>query len=218
MIININTQSVVIFDLEDTLYYEIDYLISAYKSIATCIDAKNQKMIFSIMFSMYRNNQDVFEYLSKTYNLPKEDLLKTYRGHMPDIVPNEGVLNLMNSIKNLGGKIGVITDGRTVTQKNKITALGLDKYIDILVISEDMGVEKPDSKAFLYVAKQLKGEEYHYIADNFSKDFIAPKKLKWNTIAIVDRGKNIHTKTYLHNETYKCPESLVYSLKEIKIV
>jgi len=217
MIIKVDSQTIIVFDLDDTLYNEIDYLISAYKSIAKSIDPENQKMLFGIMFSMYRNGEDVFEYLVNTYKYSKEEIISHYRTHKPNIKPNPEVLNLMISIKNMEGKIGIITDGRVETQQNKITALGLEEHIDAVAISEEIGAEKPDHKAYIYIENKLKGESYYYIGDNFSKDFIAPKKRNWTTVGLIDSGKNIHANSYLNQEDYKLPHHLIYTLKEIEL-
>jgi len=218
MEIKIDEDTVVCFDLDDTLYNEIDYLISAYKSIAKSIDPENQKILFAKMFSMYRNDQDVFEYLKNTYVISKEDIINHYRTHKPDITPHIEVVKLMRSIKNKGGSIGVITDGRIITQKNKIEALKLEEYINAIIISEEIGVEKPNAKAFIEIENKLKGEKYYYIGDNFGKDFIAPKKMNWETIGIIDNGKNIHSNTYLNIEGHKLPHHLVYALREIELI
>ncbi len=60
----------------------------------------------------------------------------------------EGVLNILS----LNYKLGMITDGRSITQRNKYRALELDRFIDDndLVISEEFGSEKPSEKNFLF--------------------------------------------------------------------
>jgi len=218
MTIKINPQTVVVFDLDDTLYNEIDYLISAYKSIAKHLDSKNEKALYGTMFSMYRNNGNVFKYLEEKYSTSKEELITLYRSHKPKITPNHGVVKLLTSIKEKGGKIGIITDGREKTQKNKIEALNLNKFIDVLVISEQINAEKPNPKAYAYVENELQGSVYFYIGDNLSKDFIAAKKRNWKTIGLLDSGKNIHPNAYLNIEKEKTPDCFIYTLTEIEII
>ena len=126
-------------------------------------------------------------------------------------------VKILKSIKSNGGKIGLITDGRSITQRNKLKALRIEKYFDLLIISSEIGESKPSSKAFLKVMNELPAKEYFYIADNFKKDFIAPNKLNWQTIGIIDSGKNIHSNAYENQEREQLPRHLLYKLKEIKI-
>lgn len=217
MNIKVNKDVVVVFDLDDTLYSELDYLISAYKEIALLLGASNEKYFFAVLFSLYRNNENVFDFIVKQYDVNKEYLLKLYRNHIPRIKPKKKAVKILKSIKSNGGKIGLITDGRSITQRNKLKALRIEKYFDLLIISSEIGESKPSSKAFLKVMNELPAKEYFYIADNFKKDFIAPNKLNWQTIGIIDSGKNIHSNAYENQEREQLPRHLLYKLKEIKI-
>lgn len=217
MTIKVNTDTVIVFDLDDTLYDELSYLISAYKEIARNINELNEKKIFSIMFSMYRNNENVFDYLTDNYRVEKQELINAYRNHFPKIKLKKGAREILETIKKKNGKIGLITDGRSITQRNKIKALKICKYFDFISISEEIKEEKPSSKAFELVQKEIKGKDYYYIGDNLKKDFIAPNFLKWNTIGVIDSGKNIHSNAYLHQIENKLPQFFVYNINEINI-
>lgn len=217
MIIQVNRRTVIVFDLDDTLYNEIDFLISAYKHIARSISIKDEKKIFATMFSHYRNGNNVFEYLAKKYNHTTAQLIEDYRSHLPQIQLRPDLPELLQLIRMYDGKIGIITDGRAQTQKNKIKALGLESLIDTYVISEEIGAEKPSKKAFLEIQKKLAGDVYYYIGDNFTKDFIAPKMLGWKTIALIDNGKNIHHSSHLKLEEANKPDEYIYNFNEIHL-
>ena len=143
-----------VFDLDDTLYKRDRLLYSAYREIARWVELKfSLKDIYSFMLRAYENKSDVFSLLIRTYDLPltKDDLLDMYRLHFPVICldgDTEGVLNILS----LNYKLGMITDGRSITQRNKYRALELDRFIDDndLVISEEFGSEKPSEKNFLF--------------------------------------------------------------------
>jgi len=214
----INKNTAVVFDLDDTLYSELDYLRSAYKEIAERIDKENSRLIFGYMFSMYRNKLDVFEMLSNKYNADKIELIRTYRNHFPKLKLKDGVNELLTSIKKKKGKIAIITDGRSQTQHNKIKALNISKFIDYIITSEDIGEEKPSHAAYIRVEKRFNLDTYYYIGDNLKKDFLAPKKRGWKTIGLLDNGKNIHYNMHINLELEKIPKNFVYSLNEIKII
>lgn len=45
-------------------------------------------------------------------------------------------------------KLGVITNGQSVRQRCKIAALGLERAFDVVLVSEEEGVRKPDAEIF----------------------------------------------------------------------
>ena len=56
-----------VFDLDDTLYKEIDFLYSAYREIARWVELKfSLKDIYSFMLRAYENKSDVFSLLIRT--------------------------------------------------------------------------------------------------------------------------------------------------------
>ncbi len=218
MDIKVNERTVIVFDLDDTLFNEIDYLRSAYIYIAKKIDLENWELLFTKMFSLYRHKEDVFEIISKTYGYEKKSLVTIYREHKPKIRPFKGVVDLLKNIKNKKGKIALITDGRATTQKAKLTALGIFELFDKLVISEKLGTEKPHQDNFLAIEQVYLNHIYFYIADNFRKDFITPNKLGWQTVGLIDNGLNIHYDSHkFSTEVYK-PQNLVLNIQEIKVI
>ena len=111
----------VVFDLDDTLYSEIDFLKSAYNYIATHIDPLNAGNLYSKMLSLYNDKQNVFKFLSEIY--PEYNvgiLLDLYRNHIPNINLKKGAVDLLNQCVLKGCKLGLLTDGRSITQRNKI--------------------------------------------------------------------------------------------------
>lgn len=217
MDIQINADTIVCFDLDDTLYPEIEYLKSGFKYLALKIAGQNWLKVYYEMFSRYRCGANAFEYISKQYNVPIGDLLEEYRNHLPQLSLVGGALDILKGIKAKGGRIAVITDGRSKTQRNKITALGIDSYVDCLVISQEIGTEKPSLPNFRVVMENLVGTTYWYIADNLKKDFITPKKLGWNTIGLIDNGTCIHKEAYKYMLPEYEPSHYIFGLDELKI-
>jgi putative hydrolase of the HAD superfamily len=218
MDIEINKKSVIVFDLDDTLYNEIEYLKSAYRAIAIFLDKENWKFLYSKMFSLYRSEENVFSFLEERYEVEKNYLINMYRNHTPEIHLFNNVLEILESIKAKGGKLGIITDGRSNTQLAKIKALGIEKLFDEIIISETIGSEKPSVLNYKSIEKALKGSEYYYIADNFKKDFVTPNAIGWKTIGLTDNGLNIHRNTHLYCDELHKPQLIIESFKEIVIL
>lgn len=216
---------VVIFDLDDTLYKEVDFLKSAFKEIVDYVLRCSNKPdlsatdLFEGMVNSYFSKKDAFDYLiaSVGVDLEKATLLSMYRNHIPQISLSDGAFELLTKIKNRGFQIGIITDGRSIQQRNKIKALGLSDFVlnENIVISEEFGSEKPSRANYeYYVAKYPGASEFYYIADNPEKDFISPNALGWKTICIKNDGRNIHTQQMDLKSEY-LPMVVVRSLSDV---
>lgn len=218
MDIKVDNETVVVFDLDDTLYNELDYLRSAYRQIAKHLDLDEWMHLYSKMFSLYRSEINVFEQVAQDYDTEVDLLLDIYRNHQPQIQVFEGVREVFEKVKLKGGKIGILTDGRSATQRAKINSLGIDAFIDGIVISEEIGTEKPDIANFRTMESLISGRIYYYIADNLRKDFIAPNILGWKTVTIIDNGMNIHFDSHLHMKADTMPNHFILDFKSINVI
>lgn len=220
MIIKADPETFFVFDLDDTLYNEIEFLKSAFKSIAIEIEPKSHNQLFKKMFDIYNSGGNTFEYLMKRYpekKITMENLLYLYRNHFPKISLKEGVLKLLKSIKSKNGKIGIITNGRSVTQRSKIKALGIEHFIDELIISEEFGNEKSDESVYKYFLKENPGKKFYFFGDNIDIDFITAKKLGWCCIGVTDK-KSIHKQNVNEFSDEYLPHFFIKKFIEIEII
>ena len=218
MDIKISQDTVIVFDLDDTLYNELDYLKSAYQHIAQQLDQKDWKQLYTSMLSLYRCKENVFEVLVSKYGVEQKTLVDMYRYHLPNINLFDGILNIINNIISKNGKLGIITDGRTKTQIAKLKALGVFDLFDKIIISEDLGTEKPDEANYKAIESAIKGTEYWYIADNLKKDFVSPNRLGWKSIGLIDNGKNIHYQANQYMSEAHQPKHFILSYNELNII
>jgi putative hydrolase of the HAD superfamily len=218
MITKIDKDSFVVFDLDDTLFNEVDFLKSGYKFIANKLaEGAKAKKLASRMFDLFQTNQNPFKYLLGAYssqNLEMPMLIEWYRYHKPGIKLKSDAILLLELLKNSNVRMGIITDGRSRTQRNKIGALGLTNYLADLVISEEFGSEKPSIENYLHFVDNFGRRKYIYIGDNYNKDFISPNQLGWLTIGLRDQGLNIHKQDVNLPKRY-LPKIQINSLKEI---
>lgn len=82
------------------------------------------------------------------------------------IFPNS--IRLLKELKSQGYIVGVITNGPSILQNHKMDTSGLRPYCDIVVVSGDVGVHKPDPALFEYTADKLglKTSECVYVGDH----------------------------------------------------
>jgi len=93
----------------------------------------------------------------------------------------------LQRLKELAIKTSIITDGLPIKQYEKILRLKIDDLFDLIIISDEIGMKKPNPELFKYWLKNfnIRGEEAIYIGDRIDKD-ILPANLN-----------NIHS-VYLH--------------------
>ena len=221
---------VICFDLDDTLSKEIDYLKSAYREIARyasgqCTGCSDSVYFLAIkaynrMLDAYHEGLNAFDVLNSFLglDLPIADYLYIYRNHKPKIALCEDVVRTLDALKAEGVRIGLITDGRSVQQRNKIEALGLGRWIEDadIVISEEFGSEKPALENYAYFMKRYpECQDFTYVGDNPRKDFFAPNALGWMTVCLKDDGRNIHKQDFTSITAQALPKKTIESLKEL---
>lgn len=71
-------------------------------------------------------------------------------------VPYNFTKPMLDRLKKDGLSIGLITNGTSEVQRNKLTLLGLNELFDEIIISDEIGFAKPDTKPFEIMADRLK--------------------------------------------------------------
>lgn len=180
---HIKDLKVIIFDLDDTLYGEKQYVFSGYKKIA---DYFGISEIANDMWTVFKNGGKAIDEVLEKYQLSnyKEKALEIYRFQDPEITLYPGVSEMVKKIKS-SKKVGIITDGRPEGQRAKLKALNLK--VDKIIITDELGglkFRKPNPLAFELMKDYFEVEfnEMCYIGDNINKDFISPLKLGMKTI------------------------------------
>ncbi len=175
----------VIFDLDDTLYSEKEYVRSGFRAVAQYLGGRYEDRLWEF----FRNGKQPFDELLKTMGRENDldAVVAVYRSHKPDIHLYDGVDGVLKELKYQGYKIGLITDGRPEGQKNKIEALGLEELMDDIIITDELGgvqFRKPCDIGFRIIQNRwrISTNEIIYIGDNVFKDFQAPIQLGMGSI------------------------------------
>lgn len=210
---------VVVFDLDDTLYKECEYQQSGFSEVCVKLESAFGVSLEDKMAEwQLAKSPDLFGDLCVFLGLPsstKESLLWLYRLHEPKIELNPSVRKLLQ-ILGQTCRLVILTDGRSITQRLKLKALGL---LDLPVyISEEYGSEKPDDKRFRRVMVDFPASQYFYVGDNLKKDFFAPNSLGWVTICLRDDGRNIHPQIADGSDVVNNPDIWIDSLDELKML
>ncbi|MGE7937946.1 HAD family hydrolase [Bacillus paramycoides] len=185
----------IVFDMDDTLYKEKDYVVSGFKALDDWVKENYKKTEFyDIAMRLFNSGErkQVFNKTLDKLNIDYDEklignLIEHYRFHKPDIQLLEEadwvLNNLIHSVK-----IGLISDGYLVAQERKINALKLKERVHSIILTDKFGKKywKPSEIPYEKISRELQvpHQQCVYIGDNVSKDFITAKKLKWLTVHI----------------------------------
>ena len=201
----------VIFDLDDTLYSELEYVRSGFNKVAAVLP-QVENAADKLWQVFLQGKPAIDEVLSHEGIADKEvkaKCLEAYRNQMPDIHLREGAAELLQTLRNNGKKLGIITDGRPEGQRNKIAVLGLKNLVEEIIITDELGgvqFRKPNDIAFRMMKYRLNVpyDKMVYIGDNCKKDFYAPKALGMKYVYFrneksVHGSENISTAVTVNN-------------------
>lgn len=180
-----------VFDLDDTLYLEREYVRSGFAHINRVakslygIDALGDRA-WELFESGIRRR--TFDLLAEEYELPRSSvslMIDEYRHHRPTIALEPDAVQYLELLDR--ASVAIITDGHARSQWEKIRALRLDQYVHHVVVTADHGPTwtKPSERAFTLVASRFpSGSKLTYYADNPAKDFQAPLTLGWDIVRV----------------------------------
>ncbi|API58420.1 hypothetical protein BSL82_03150 [Tardibacter chloracetimidivorans] len=192
--------SVVVLDLDDTLYLERDYVRSGFKSVEQWLALERAAAGFSdTCWRLFEGGHrgDIFDQGLLELGLDSRaelvaQLVTVYREHHPDIALQPDARRFLEASRP-GQAIALLTDGHLVSQQRKIEALGIAAYgVNPLVITGLWGRDywKPHRRGFETIMAEygLPPSAFTYVGDNPAKDFTAPSAMGWRTVQITRPG------------------------------
>jgi len=221
-----NKYKVIIFDLDNVLYDEKNYILATFKKVAELLDKK-----FNLK-SKEVYNQLVKDFNKKTSLYPRlfNDLLKKYFGRCDQDLLNEillayskvkpkiylypGAEKIISKLK-ASYQLVLLTNGRIDTQKNKVKILKIAPYFTNIIYARKFGAkhEKPSTLPYKKILKilNISANQAVAIGDNPYTDFKGPKKLGIKTVRVLTgEFKNIKiNKKYQPDFTIKKLSDLI---------
>ena len=204
----------VIFDLDDTLYSEKQYVRSGYRAVAKLL---GDEALADRLWTYFENGKSAIDELLNELGCMerKEECLEAYREQIPEITPYDGVSDMILELISKGIKVGIITDGRVSGQKRKLKSLGLDELVDDIIITDELGgmqFRKPCDIAFRIMQRrwEIPFEQMVYVGDNVEKDFQAPKQLGMRSLHFKNKDGLYFTDEPVGIETIKTISDIVF--------
>lgn len=184
----------VVFDLDDTLYPEKEYVFSGFRAVAAWIE--NQFGIptelgfveLCHLFEQGVRGNTFNQWLNKHQLMSERligQLISIYREHSPQIRPYFDAVGALQKIGK-SSKLGIISDGPLLMQQRKVDALGIKHFFDCIVFSDVWGREnwKPSKRPYVEALLQLQSqpELTVYVGDNPLKDFYGARACGWHSV------------------------------------
>jgi putative hydrolase of the HAD superfamily len=213
------TKLCLVFDLDDTLYAERDFALSAFtaagrwaesihgvtgldQEMTALLDDGHLGQIFSMALKAKLPDHTAVDL---------EALRRVYLSHVPDKLRlfDDARAALDHFGQHADTKLGLITDGTATVQAAKIKALGIGDRFKHAILTGALGAgrafHKPHPLAFEQMQAMLAepGDHMVYVGDNPAKDFQAPNRLGWTTVQ-VDRPSQSASK--IHRNAQALPD------------
>lgn len=210
----------VVFDLDDTLYPEREFVRGGLKVAANLLDPIAADRYFAEAWRLLdvEHRRGVRLILTQVASSVPcvhhiDRLEQAYRQHRPMIAPTPGIQSLLERLR-IVAMTAVLSDGRHKEQKRKGQALGIQHLFDDVVFTDALGRDfwKPSIACFerLQQKHDMPAGRCFYVGDNLEKDFIAADLLGWRSV-------HFHYNDQLHSLKTGTPaEKTVGSVKELE--
>ena len=215
----------VIFDMDDTLFPESEFVFSGYRSVAERVWEDYEIDILPTLLKLFNEGRRgdlmsialLIHKIKVNKNYVKDTLVPAYRFHAPIIKPYLDVRSTISKLKKLGHKIALLSDGWHKVQQKKFDALCLNEFFDKVIFTDNLGKDawKPSKIGFQILLEyfNLESHDAIYVGDNIEKDFIAPNALGMQSVRI-SRPNTEHYQKF-STEAIKNPTHEITSLSEL---
>jgi putative hydrolase of the HAD superfamily len=213
-----------IFDLDDTLYPERDYVRSGFRAVGEWAEQRlnlSQAVVRAQLQSLFDGGfrSDAFQWWLSEQGLAETllpEMVRVYREHVPQIAFYADSEQALEELKPRL-RLSLLTEGRRPAQEAKIRALELERWIEVVVIlgEEDRDEWKPSRKPFDRILGLLsvRSAEAAYVGDNPQKDFRGAREAGLHTVRIRREG-GLHADEEPVS-AQDAPDKEIHSLREL---
>jgi len=223
-----NLIKVIIFDLDNTLYDEKDFVKNGFLAVAEVIEERfkiNKKDFFDDLNNIFKKDGrgHIFDIILQKYNIYDKNLINelvdVYHNNELKLRPYFGVVDLLSFLKK-DYKVALLTDALGSVQRRKLNALGIKDFFDFVVYTDDYNKPKPDPFCFEKILKHFKvlPNQAVMVGDNPFKDFPGAKNMGIKTVRVLQgEYKNIKPPLNLPKPDYiiKNVRSIINILNKI---
>lgn len=216
-----------VFDLDDTLYLENEFVTGGLHAVADELarqygtDGAHHYRTLTALH--HRRDRNKFQTLLTDLGqnpTPQaiEALVHVYRTAPRPLTLLPDADRILDRVRDAHIAAAILTDGPLEGQKTKMNLLQLADRIDHITYTAELGPDaaKPAPMGFEALTDRFhaRPQQCLYIADNEKKDFAGPNRLNWHTIK-VKRPHALYADHESPDELYR-PHHTVASLDDIE--
>lgn len=194
----------IIFDFDYTLsnrgpsiYQGFSYLVNKYFKDLDDIEKEAiiQRMITLDEFGTISRSH-INDYMKEKYDVDMTIDFNDLSAYMaPFTILDEDAIKVLDYLKkNTDYKLAILTNGNIDTQRMKLDTVKISHYFDEMIVSKESGFNKPDKRAFEYVANKLdvKCEECLYVGDVMFNDILGAYHANMQYVLLNNDRKRIY--------------------------
>jgi putative hydrolase of the HAD superfamily len=202
MLMDLRRVKAVLFDIDDTLFDSTRLARMARRNaVKAMMDAglplKNLQTGYKLLISIvkqYGPNYDhhfdrLVEELGSGRNpaVVAAGVVAYHNTKLEYLKPDPDVVPTLKALSEKSYKLGIVSNGRAVKQWEKIIRMGVQSYFQTVVISEDVGCEKPDPKIYSVALAKLHvpPQNAMYVGDDPASDILGANRAGLISIEIL---------------------------------
>ena len=212
----------VFFDVDDTLYDStlqaetarknaIKAMIGAGLNLSEQEAMKSLKRIVKKFGSNYpRHFHELLKESGHDNNphIIAAGLVAYHNTKLTYLVPFRDTVPTLLSLRDRNYKLGVITNGLAVKQWEKLIRLGVQHVFDVVIISKETGLKKPDPEIFRLALKEIgcKPGEAAMLGDRVDRDIAGANEVGMLTVQLMKGRRRNPPKDPKEEPDYVVPD------------
>jgi len=177
----------ILFDLDDTLYSEKDYVRSGFSQVANLFPERNEAE--ARLWTFFLENRPAIDCLLTERHITdanfKERCLQVYRFHRPQISLYPGVREMLLRMREQKKKLGLITDGRPRASRPKLMRSKYETYLTKLLLRTNWAAHRFENPIQKHLNSWLNGLVPHSkvcVMSETTKQKISMPRKSWGCI------------------------------------
>jgi putative hydrolase of the HAD superfamily len=172
----------------------LDQLCTAYQSLLERFHQYVLSGVYPVEVARYERFKALFSYVGHqaTANEIQEVIARyqTVYAQEERLVP--GIADVLSILRTTGVQIGLVTNNSGAEQRVKIARHQLEPLLDVIIISEEIGVAKPDPRAFDSALRQLDcpANRAVMVGDSWNNDIIGAVAVGMKAVWLNRYNKN----------------------------
>ncbi|MFS1513790.1 HAD family hydrolase [Chengkuizengella sp. SCS-71B] len=219
----------IIFDLDDTLldrsksfgkFLEL-FMEQYFNSLSPLKKSQHIEMIKKIDYFGYTKKEETFNQIRETFiwevKPELDELMEFYfTNYVQCAVLMEHTVELLEFCKQNNYKLGLVTNGRNQIQYGKIDLLEIRDYFDVIIVSEEAGVKKPDQQIFQMALERLNllPHEAIFVGDHPKNDMFGSSQVGMKAVWVDKNQKWDESLAVTPVKTIKKLNELIVFIKD----